>query len=484
MDGTTTTPNDGRAVRAWRWLWGQRRKRLTEQEGRMSVSSLLLTISQSIALVLVFGHAEIPWLLSGNPGARLVAVASLSILIITAVAADTTMLKSLRRMSILRRNRQMGMWWEHFCYVGFVVGIEAVTFMTAIYVLDQDPAKLLSPEPLLPAVAIILFVQVGLRAALTAWTYIQSQLVAQKLPPVWETGMALGRELVGGHANEILESLHLENRDIAAVMNAFAQMSKKPKRRPTRWNAKARARDEQYEQELEQERQHVVHALQGLSRNHDDELRAQFTEELRQVSARHAAEIDGWKAQVSRLQAVVEATRNDAATTIEQTLYRAWMSVASTGQLPDDLLEKFPLFRDISLRNVRAKPADKAPQSSTDRHELFLRELGITPAKRPGNRKGLWVKSTDIGRLISGQIKPQSLLDVVKNAGDGETDGRAYIAPIGPLMEELFTRHWVSDEARILWQQHVEPAGNVPAIGRVIPLHRAEDSTIQSAQIG
>ncbi|HUY75788.1 MAG TPA: hypothetical protein VMV29_03395, partial [Ktedonobacterales bacterium] len=167
-----TTEKSGFLPTVWRRLFGERAHTLREEEGHTSLAGMVLLIILSAAMVVVFGHAELPWLLTGTLPVRVLMAGSLAILALGTFVADQTALRSMLRMSILARNRATGMLWEHALYVGLVIATEMLTYILALYVIESDPARLLSAQPILPG-GLVAIGLLALRGLIIGWTLVQ-----------------------------------------------------------------------------------------------------------------------------------------------------------------------------------------------------------------------------------------------------------------------------------------------------------------------
>jgi hypothetical protein len=203
------------------------------------------------------------------------------------------------------------------------------------------------------------------------------------------------------------------------------------------------------------------------------------------VNDTNAMEQSGWEIRVQEALArltpdavmselerrVVEAERSakDAMTqakadAIEWTS-RALTSLLATGNLPEWLLEARPELADITLAKTRVtarKGANNAvakmPETRADAQRFFLASLDITPAKAPNNKRGIWIRSSDILVLNGGANMPESATKLAERLGktsgkDGVSprDGTAYIARLDDVMSQLFAYHCVPDDVANAW---------------------------------
>lgn len=249
-------------------LFGAHASRLTEKAAPAHWLSYVLILSQSAAVLLVFGHAELPLLASPMWAVRAIAAMGLFVLVATVFAADMAMLASLKRIPILARNRQRWALREHVAFVFFVLLTEAVTLGVVLSTLDADPLRLISAQPLIPPHGLAFRLQIVLRVALIAWSSLQLVIVRGKLPVLLSTLTATGRELVGAHVERRLATLDIGDIHLPAAFRTYAAMSKPPRRIRT-W-ANGWLADRELAAEAEEERQvnNVVSALEDLERRH------------------------------------------------------------------------------------------------------------------------------------------------------------------------------------------------------------------------
>lgn len=200
-----------------------------------------------------------------------------------------------------------------------------------------------------------------------------------------------------------------------------------------------------------------------------DTIRAALEHRAATAEQRLAETIAQAKQQVTEAQASVKAQA------IEMTS-RALTSLIAGGNLPDWLIEARPELADISLAKrpvARGKgggiPTSKAPQSRPDAMRFFLHSLDITPAKAPDKKRGIWVKSSDIARMIGAHKLPESATELVKRLGSNERDGTAYIARLEDVMPALIAYHCVDDDVLNAWTMVPQSGGDSGDNGAVIP---------------
>jgi hypothetical protein len=201
---------------------GRPTHRLMEEEEHVPFLARILTVAQSLAVVLVLGHTEVPLLFGGPPTVRILVGMALSVLIVTVVAADYCLIKTMQRVPVLARRNQWVLVGAYLAYALFVGLVEISTYAVVLYVLDRDPGALLRPSPLLPTSGLIFIAQVVLRAALIFWTMVQLFLTARKLPVQPNTLTDHSAELLGGKALELIKGLDTEHADLPTIFQAYA----------------------------------------------------------------------------------------------------------------------------------------------------------------------------------------------------------------------------------------------------------------------
>jgi hypothetical protein len=92
MGGGAVNESVGLVPRLLAAVFGERARRLTERATRAHWLSYLLVLSQSIAVVLVLGHAELPLLLGGSWAIRAMASMGVFVLVATVFASDLALL--------------------------------------------------------------------------------------------------------------------------------------------------------------------------------------------------------------------------------------------------------------------------------------------------------------------------------------------------------------------------------------------------------
>ena len=200
-----------------------------------------------------------------------------------------------------------------------------------------------------------------------------------------------------------------------------------------------------------------------------DTIRAALEQRIATAEQRLAETMAAAKQQISDAQAAAKAQA------IEMTS-RAVTALIAGGNLPDWLTEARPELADITLtkRAVTSRkgsgiPTTKAPQSRPDAMRFFLHSLDITPAKAPDKMRGIWVKSSDIARMIGEHKLPESATELVKRLGSNERDGTAYIARLEDVMPALIAYHCVEDDVLNAWAMVPTTSGDSENNGAVIP---------------
>jgi hypothetical protein len=460
QDQIQPQPQSGLLRRAWVRLFGMRARQLAEERQPRSWLAYVLMGTQGAALVLVFGHAEIHWLEQRNAVMLAIVGLSLFVLVATAIAAQNCAISCMRRVGVLVRNGAMGSAAEHVAYIVFVLLLEILTYAVAIYVLETNPQALLSDQPIIPFGVAGMVATIVVRAIYIGWTEVQLQIVSRPLPPQWETFLDKGKRIVGGHGENLLEGMRPTSTDMAAVARAYAEMSKPPVRRKAWWNGWLIKRDEEYRAALEEQAKRVAEQLAIIGGNRVAELEAQIAS-LREQTTRQ-----------------MQAALGQAEAHAVDMTSRALTSLLATGNLPEWLIEARPELAGFTLtKNVvsRRKAANnsgqKMPTSRADAMRFFLSSLGMTPAKAPANKRGVWIKSSDIPLLSGEQSLPESPTKLAERLGDGATDGRSYIARLDDVMQALLAWHRLPDEIANAWASLPQSGENAEANTGIIALH-------------
>jgi hypothetical protein len=98
-----------------------------EEEERMPFLARILTVAQSLAVVLVLGHSEVPLLFGGSPTVRILVGMTLAVLIVTVVAADFCLIRTMQRIPVLARRNELVMVGAYVAYALFVGLVEIST---------------------------------------------------------------------------------------------------------------------------------------------------------------------------------------------------------------------------------------------------------------------------------------------------------------------------------------------------------------------
>lgn len=218
------------------FLFGARAQRLTEQRSRSHWLSYLLIIAQSIAVVLVFGHVEVGFLVSTSVIVRALAVGSLTLLVITVLAADLALLETMTRVGPLQRNRQSVLLFEHLAYIFFVLAVEGATMGVVLYTLDSNPQAFALNTPFLPSTGWLFLALVVMRVVMISWSAIQLILVRAPLPVLLSTLMTTGKQIVGAHVERQLAGLDISGLAVRDTFGVYAEMAKPPRPAGGLWN--------------------------------------------------------------------------------------------------------------------------------------------------------------------------------------------------------------------------------------------------------
>jgi hypothetical protein len=110
---------------------GRPAHRLMEEEEHVPFLARILTVAQSLAVVLVLGHSEVPLLFGGAPTVRILVAMALSVLIVTVVAADYCLIKTMQRVPVLARRNQ---WISVGAYLAYALFVGLVEISTGYHI--------------------------------------------------------------------------------------------------------------------------------------------------------------------------------------------------------------------------------------------------------------------------------------------------------------------------------------------------------------
>ena len=255
--------------RLWARLFGSNAARLKERLQPAHWLSYVLIIAQSATVLLVFGHAEIPLLVSASLAVQVIAALAVFVLVASVFAADMAMLATLKRIPALARNRQRWQLREHVAYTVFVLATEAITLAVVLAALDANPTALTATTPLIVPGSALFQAAIALRVLLVSWSAVQLVIVRGRLPVLLSTLTATGREIVGAHVERKLAGLSLDDISLPAAFRTYAAMSKPPRRVPTWYNGWRVRRELAAEAEEVRQVAAVVDALDDLeARSH------------------------------------------------------------------------------------------------------------------------------------------------------------------------------------------------------------------------
>lgn len=478
----TTPPSPARRAGIFKRLrsvfLGDEAARLEEREQGAPLISYLLFIVQSSAVVLVFAHAELPLLFTGTLGVRLIAATAIFVLVATVIAADATVVKTVRRMPILARNRASILLAEHLAYVLLVLGVEGTTIGVVFATLDQHPDLLLSSAPLIPTTGVLFLAQVALRAAIIVATVVQVLIVSQKLPASWQTVLSPAKEMVGGYAAELLGKLNLASDSIADVVSAYASMTKPPAPRRTWYNGWLVRRYEEAEKAEDARQTVIVEQLRELTRNRSQEAAAQI-EQLREKYERELAQA---RAETER---TIERERDTFMRNLDAERRRfvaSFFALVTSGVIPEDMIADYPELAGISLDLSRqygaASPSSRSRkagvESKKDQARNLLASLDVDAVEAPvterGKKRGVWITSTGIAALMNVTKSAEWLRKLAADLGGNAKQGTAYIAPLDAVLRELSERNMLGEAAAEYWRLHGTKSGAITSDSGELPV--------------
>ena len=443
-ENTSTPPaEDGLLGSLRRRFFGRTARRLLEEEERVPFLARVLTVAQSLAVVLVLGHSEVPLLLGAALTVRILVGMALSVLIVTVVAADYCLVKTMQRLPVLARRNQWVSVAAYLAYALFVGLVEISTYAVVLYVLDRDPQALLRTAPLLPTTGLLFLAQVVLRAALIFWTMVQLFLTARKLPVQPATLSDHSAELLGGKALQLIAELNTEHADLPTIFAAYAASVDTTTREGTGWytwwpfrrqaEAAASARRQRWND--------LVATLQRFSSSSAEEfearlqsaVRKQLSEVVRQLAL--TGELPGWAAELAP-----EAARRF--TTGTTSAGGRWQS---------------------SMRpSSRTKKVEQQEVSPVELRRLFRLRYQIRDI-RPEGSKGEWLTGPDLLRLVRQDAAGKPTItgsrarDIVETLGKGRLSGGrrpVSVAPFEKVMAFLYESGLLLPEAASWWASY------------------------------
>ena len=155
---------------------------------------------------------------------------------------------------------------------------------------------------------------------------------------------------------------------------------------------------------------------------------------------------------------------------------RALTALATGADLPEWLTQARPELAGITLGKrpvARGKAVTNGgpsvPKSPSDAKRMLLDNLGISPAKTPDKKRGIWIRSSDIGTLSAGSIAKEEATAMARRLGDGARDGLPYIAPLDAIMQELMERHKLSEATAKEWANITQSGEDTGEHKTVIP---------------
>ena len=112
-------------------FFGRPVHRLLEEEEHVPFLARILTVAQSLAVVLVLGHSEVPLLFGSALTVRILVGMALSVLIVTVVAADYCLIKTMQRVPVLARRNQ---WVSVGAYLAYALFVGLVEISTGYHI--------------------------------------------------------------------------------------------------------------------------------------------------------------------------------------------------------------------------------------------------------------------------------------------------------------------------------------------------------------
>ena len=248
------------ALRAY-WF-GERPARITEHEPRVPWYVNAMIYATSLAMIFVFGLAEIEAIPHQPPWLAGVLVAVLGLLFIMIYAMDRSLARTIPRIGLLWHRGQYSLWLEHLAYAICVGTVEATTYGLVIYTLDVNVDSILHGRPLIPPQSRWLLALVVVRSVVLVWTIAHAYLTHEELPPQWSTGQRQMVELLGGQMVRRIQQLKVDLLPIGKVARAYMLFLQPEPHAAWRWNRREWRQDQAAA--LLNHREQVVQALEDL----------------------------------------------------------------------------------------------------------------------------------------------------------------------------------------------------------------------------
>lgn len=248
------------ALRAY-WF-GERAARITEHEPRVPWYVNAMIYATSLAMIFVFGLAEIEAIPHQPPWLAGVLVAVLGLLFIMIYAMDRSLARTIPRIGLLWHRGQYSFWLEHLAYAICVGTVEATTYGLVIYTLDVNVDSILHGRPLIPPQSRWLLALVVVRSVVLVWTIAHAYLTHEELPPQWSTGQRQMVELLGGQMVRRIQQLKVDLLPIGKVARAYMLFLQPEPHAAWRWNRRLWRQDQA--RALLDHREQVVQALEDL----------------------------------------------------------------------------------------------------------------------------------------------------------------------------------------------------------------------------
>jgi hypothetical protein len=250
------------ALRA-HWF-GEPEARITEHEPRVPWYVNAMIYATSLAMIFVFGLAEIEAIPHQPPWLAGVLIAMLGLLFTMVYAMDRSLARTIPRIGLLWQRGQYALWLEHLAYAACVGAVEATTYGLVIYTLDANLDSILNGRPLIPPQSRWLLGLVVVRAVVLVWTIAHAYLTHEELPPQWSTGQRHMIELLGGQMVRRIQGLEVGLLPIGKLARAYMLFLQPEPRAAWRWNRRRWRQDQA--RALLDHREHVVEALEDLDR--------------------------------------------------------------------------------------------------------------------------------------------------------------------------------------------------------------------------
>ncbi|MGZ6360760.1 MAG: hypothetical protein ACXWP0_03665 [Ktedonobacterales bacterium] len=267
------------------------------------------------------------------------------------------------------------------------------------------------------------------------------------------------------YTNHVLSQIDPRKIDGGALISALASVNEMTPEQAAQMQHHADSIAALLPDNAQAQQQSVIDAIQREAEAHIRDAEARAEDAIRRVE--------------DRLREMERANK--------QQLYDMALHLSLHGTFPPDVIEQNPALASFTLptrgRSGQKPPTPRTPKTRTEAWKAMLEDVDIQPVVTPDGKRGVWVKSGDVGRLVTGKLAPDRLRRIMHDCGGDLTFGTSLIAPIDAIMRELFALHIVSDSVEQAYHKYiassVETDGEAPAIVSDTADDSAEDSDVK-----